>query len=69
MVKNQKNDVPLISIVIPSFNQGQFIEQTITSVLGQIYPNLELIIIDGGSTDQTLEIIDKYSDLISYFIS
>lgn len=60
---------PLISVVIPSYNQGRFIEQTITSVLGQNYPNLELIVIDGGSTDQTQRIIEKYLDSISYYVS
>jgi glycosyltransferase involved in cell wall biosynthesis len=60
---------PLISIVIPSFNQGQFIEQTITSILGQNYSNIELIIIDGGSTDQTKAVIEKYSDFISHYVS
>lgn len=61
--------IPLISIIIPSFNQGKFIEQTIASILGQNYPHLELIVIDGGSTDQTLEIIQKYTKSISYYIS
>lgn len=64
-----KSNVPLISIVIPSFNQGDYIEQTITSILGQYYSNLELIVIDGGSTDCTLDIINKYAHLISYHVS
>jgi FkbM family methyltransferase len=62
-------DWPKISIITPSFNQGQFIEETIRSVLLQGYPNLEFIIIDGGSADGSVEIINKYEPRISYWVS
>ncbi len=60
---------PKISIVTPSYNQGQFIEATIRSVLLQGYPDIEYMIIDGGSSDQSAAIIEKYSPWLSYWVS
>jgi glycosyltransferase involved in cell wall biosynthesis len=57
---------PLVSIITPSFNQGQFIEETINSILSQTYRPLELIVIDGGSTDNTVDILRKYDDQITW---
>ena len=61
--------LPEISIITPSYNQGSFIEWTVRSVLLQRYPNLEYIVMDGGSKDQTCEVLDRYSDWFAHYVS
>lgn len=60
---------PRISVVIPSYNQGHFLEETIASVLNQQYPNLEIFVIDGGSKDNSVDIIKKYEKHITWWVS
>lgn len=66
---HQISDWPTISIVVPTLNQAEYLERTLISIINQGYPNLELVVVDGSSTDHTVEVIKRYEEHISFWVS
>lgn len=63
------SQLPLISVIVPSFNQGRYLRETLESIFRQDYPRLEVVVMDGGSTDESVEIIQSYADRLAYWQS
>lgn len=63
-LNNSPEESPLVSVIVPSFNQGKYIKETIDSILSQNYPSIEILVIDGGSSDETTKILESYNDQI-----
>src|ERR1051325_7839947 len=57
---------PLVSVIVPTYNRANLLRETIESVLAQTYPNIELIVVDDGSTDETPELLKQYDDRLAY---
>jgi len=66
VLKNTKNKDLKVSVIIFSLNFGNYIEETISAILGQDYPNIELIVVDGNSTDGTVEVLKKFGNRITW---
>jgi len=69
LLLEKNSNFPKISIIVPSYNQGEYLERTLLSILNQNYPNTEIIVIDGGSNDSTTEVIKKYEEFIDFWVS